>query len=138
MERRLHPRLDRYESLLTADFDRPALWWGFVDAAAGAGAMTDGQVRVALAVADKTRAGEHKSDRVVEAFRKQGKDMAEAPYLTRLAWVLHRHAKDPARADGILNMALALRRPSRRFARSWPACWRRRAGMTTPCGCTTD
>ena len=23
-----------YEALLTADFDRPALWWGFVDAAA--------------------------------------------------------------------------------------------------------
>ncbi|HVS37471.1 MAG TPA: tetratricopeptide repeat protein [Gemmataceae bacterium] len=101
--------LQRYASLLTADFDRPALWWGFVDAAAGAGAMSDAQVRVALAIADKTRAGEHKSDRVVEAFRKQGKEMAEASYLTRLAWVLLQHAKDPARAGVMLDMALALR-----------------------------
>ena len=46
--------LKEYEAQLTADFDRPAFWWGFVDAAAGADAMTDGQVRVALAVADKT------------------------------------------------------------------------------------
>ncbi len=101
--------LKEYEALLTADFDRPALWWGFVDAAAGADAMTDGQVRVALAVADKTRAGEHRSERAVEAFRKQGKDMAEAAYLTRLAWVLSRHAKDPVRAGEVLDMALALR-----------------------------
>ncbi len=101
--------LKEYEALLTADFDRPALWWGFVDAAAGSDAMTDGQVRVALAVADKTRAGEHRSERVVEAFRKQGKDMAEAAYLTRLAWVLQHHAKDPNRAGEVLDMALALR-----------------------------
>ncbi len=101
--------LKEYEALLTADFDRPALWWGFVDAAAGADQMSEGQVRVALAVADKTRGGEHKSDRVVEAFRKQNKDMAEVSYLTRLAWVLHHHAKDPARAGEMLDMALALR-----------------------------
>ncbi len=101
--------LKEYEALLTADFDQPVLWWGFVDAAAGADQMSDGQVRVALAAADKTRAGEHKSERVAEAFRKQNKDMAEVAYLTRLAWVLHHHAKDPARAGEMLDMALALR-----------------------------
>jgi tetratricopeptide (TPR) repeat protein/cellulose synthase/poly-beta-1,6-N-acetylglucosamine synthase-like glycosyltransferase len=108
--------LHDYESLLTTDFDRPALWWDFVDAAAGAAEMTDGQVRVALAVADRTRAGEHKSDRVVEAFRKQNRDMAEVFYLTRLAWVMHHHAKDPARAGALLDMVLALhpREPAER------------------------
>ena len=101
--------LKQYEALLTADFDQPMLWWGFVDAAAGATDLTDGQVRVALAVADKTRAGEHKSDRVVEAFRKQGRDMAEAAFLTRLAWVLQHQAKDPGRAGDALDRALALK-----------------------------
>jgi tetratricopeptide (TPR) repeat protein/cellulose synthase/poly-beta-1,6-N-acetylglucosamine synthase-like glycosyltransferase len=100
--------LEMYQVQLTADFDRPALWWGFVDAAAGATAMTEGQVSVAVAVADKTIKGEHKSARVVEIFRKQGKEMTEVSYLTRLGWVLQHHAKDADRAGEVLNLALAL------------------------------
>ena len=41
-----------------ADFDRPALWYGFVDAAASAPRLTDAQAQVALAIADKTLARE--------------------------------------------------------------------------------
>ncbi len=108
--------LELYQSQLTADFDRPALWWGFVDAAAGATAMTEGQIRVAVAVADKTVKGEHKSDRVVEIFRKQGKEMTEVSYLTRLGWVLQHHARDADRAGAVLDLALALqpRQPAAR------------------------
>ena len=42
--------------------------------------------------------------------------MAEAAYLTRLAWVLSRHAKDAVRAGEVLDMALALqpREPAER------------------------
>jgi tetratricopeptide (TPR) repeat protein/cellulose synthase/poly-beta-1,6-N-acetylglucosamine synthase-like glycosyltransferase len=99
--------VQRFEALLTADFDRPALWWSFVDAAAGAKELTEGQVHVVVAIADKTQLGEHKSSRVIEAFRQEGRELTEATFLTRLAWVLLEHAKDPGRAAPILDLAVA-------------------------------
>lgn len=99
--------VDQLEKLLAKDFDQPLLWWDFVDAASAAPSLTDSQVRVAAAICDKTLEGEHRSERVVQAFRKEDKPLAEATYLARLAWVFLHHVKDPKKANALLDKALA-------------------------------
>jgi tetratricopeptide (TPR) repeat protein/cellulose synthase/poly-beta-1,6-N-acetylglucosamine synthase-like glycosyltransferase len=100
--------LKRFEALLRADFDRPELWWGFVDAAAAAPALTEWQGQVARAIGEKALAGDHKPPKLVEAFRKSGKPLAEAVFLTRLAALLRRDGRDQARAALLLDRTLAL------------------------------
>jgi tetratricopeptide (TPR) repeat protein/cellulose synthase/poly-beta-1,6-N-acetylglucosamine synthase-like glycosyltransferase len=101
--------LRRYETLLATDFDRPAAWWGFVDAAAGARQLTETQSRIAQIIATRVRNGEHKAERVLRVFARQGKELAEDSLLTRLAWVLIHHLHDASAAGTFLDQAVALK-----------------------------
>jgi predicted Zn-dependent protease/cellulose synthase/poly-beta-1,6-N-acetylglucosamine synthase-like glycosyltransferase len=83
--------LDRYQGLLQANFEQPALWHGFVDAAASAQNLKPEHAALALRIAERAAAGE--------------KDVA---FLARLAWLLYR-AHEPARASSLLEQAIALR-----------------------------
>jgi tetratricopeptide (TPR) repeat protein/cellulose synthase/poly-beta-1,6-N-acetylglucosamine synthase-like glycosyltransferase len=104
----------RYEILLRTDFDRPELWWGFVDAAAGTERLTEAQAQVATAIADKARKGEHVGPRVVETFRKSGRPLTEETFLARLAWALHHNGRAPDHVAALLDRAVSLapREPS--------------------------
>jgi cellulose synthase/poly-beta-1,6-N-acetylglucosamine synthase-like glycosyltransferase/tetratricopeptide (TPR) repeat protein len=84
--------LARLEKLLEADFNRPALWKSFVDAAASAPELSRGQARLALRIYEHTVAGKP----------------TDVPFLARLAWLLHR-ANEPGKASALLERALALR-----------------------------
>jgi predicted Zn-dependent protease/cellulose synthase/poly-beta-1,6-N-acetylglucosamine synthase-like glycosyltransferase len=84
--------LTLFEALLRARFDRPALWPGFVDAAAAAPQLTEGQARLARRLADQAAA----------------RSSRQPLFLARLAWVLHR-LKEPARAAALLEQAVKLR-----------------------------
>ncbi len=78
----------RFEGLLQSNGDRPELWRGFVDAAAGAPSLTESQVRLALRLADRP-------PQFADAN-------GEAAYLSRLAWALIRDTdkdKPDARRD---------------------------------------
>jgi predicted Zn-dependent protease/cellulose synthase/poly-beta-1,6-N-acetylglucosamine synthase-like glycosyltransferase len=82
--------LERYQALLQANFEQPALWRGFVDAAASAHDLSAAQIALAVRVADRAAVGE--------------KDVA---FLARLAWLLYR-AHEPVKATGLLDRAMAL------------------------------
>jgi cellulose synthase/poly-beta-1,6-N-acetylglucosamine synthase-like glycosyltransferase/tetratricopeptide (TPR) repeat protein len=84
--------LARYEALLETDFNRPSLWPGFVDAAAGANQLKPKHVRTAVRIYERIGVIEPKN----------------AVFLTRLAWLLHR-AKEANRAGKLLDRLTALR-----------------------------
>jgi predicted Zn-dependent protease len=79
--------LARLQILLEARFDEPKLWTSFVDAAAGAAKLNEGQAALAVRIAEQSAA----SDNPV--------------YLTRLAAVLQR-LNQPARAKGLIDRVL--------------------------------
>jgi predicted Zn-dependent protease len=84
--------LARFQALLEAKFDQPDLWHSFVDAAASAGALTEGQTRLALRIYERTTTAESR----------------DVMLLARLAWLLYR-AKEAEKAGRLLDQALALR-----------------------------
>jgi cellulose synthase/poly-beta-1,6-N-acetylglucosamine synthase-like glycosyltransferase/predicted Zn-dependent protease len=108
--------LGRFEALLRVDFRRPQLWWGFVDAAAGSPQLTGAQASLARSIRDEAVEGAHRSPAVVEAFRRDDRELAEDAFLTRLAWILIEHVRDPKGAEVLLDRALSLhpKRPERR------------------------
>lgn len=86
--------IERLHKILEANFEEPALWVQYVDAAAGMkkGAMAEPQVRLVQRIAGQP---------VPEAAPKK------ALYLARLAWTLHREDK-PQEAARILDQAIAI------------------------------
>jgi cellulose synthase/poly-beta-1,6-N-acetylglucosamine synthase-like glycosyltransferase/predicted Zn-dependent protease len=98
-----------YEALLRADFRRPELWYGFVDAAAACAKLTPTQAALAQGIRDAAAEGEHRSAAAREAFRRDNHEPAEDAFLTRLAWVLIEHVRDPRQAEVLLDRAVALR-----------------------------
>jgi cellulose synthase/poly-beta-1,6-N-acetylglucosamine synthase-like glycosyltransferase/predicted Zn-dependent protease len=84
--------LTQFEKLLTTQFEQPALWPAFVDAASSAAELTDEQGRIAQRIAERVS-------------RAEAKDVA---LLTRLAWVLQR-LKKPDLVGSLLNRAVALK-----------------------------
>jgi predicted Zn-dependent protease len=98
-----------YEALLRADFRRPELWYGFVDAAAACARLTPTQAALAQAIRDAAADGEHRSAPALEAFRRDNHEPAEDAFLTRLAWVLIEHVRDSRQAEVLLDRAVALR-----------------------------
>ena len=99
---------DRFRVLLATDFDRPWLWYEYVDAAASAKKLTTEQDRLTRAIADRVAAGDHVSPRAESEARKAGRTLKEGVFLTRLAWVLWEHVKDAGRATTVLDKAVAL------------------------------
>jgi predicted Zn-dependent protease len=84
--------LERYQVLLEANFEQPALWHGFVDAAASAGELSAGQSALAGRIAERVAAG----------------DSMDVAFLARLGWLLYR-AHEPVKAVALLDRALAQR-----------------------------
>jgi tetratricopeptide (TPR) repeat protein/cellulose synthase/poly-beta-1,6-N-acetylglucosamine synthase-like glycosyltransferase len=91
--------LAQFQGILDRDPDQPALWKGYVDAAASATKLPDTLRRTILHVYDRTRAA-------------KGTD---AVFLARLAWVLRR-VKEPGKSAALLEEALA-RQPDSRAIR---------------------
>jgi cellulose synthase/poly-beta-1,6-N-acetylglucosamine synthase-like glycosyltransferase/predicted Zn-dependent protease len=83
--------LARYQELLDKDVQQPALWKGYIDAAASATALTETLPKTVVHILDKTRTT-------------QTRDVV---FLTRMAWVLRR-VKELDRSAAILEMALAV------------------------------
>jgi cellulose synthase/poly-beta-1,6-N-acetylglucosamine synthase-like glycosyltransferase/tetratricopeptide (TPR) repeat protein len=108
--------LERYEALLRKDFRQPALWVGFVDAAAASPHLDPAQITLAQAVRDAAADGEHRTTAALEALRRDNHEWDEVPFLTRLAWVVIEHLKDPQQAQVLLDRAVALKptQPDRR------------------------
>jgi tetratricopeptide (TPR) repeat protein/cellulose synthase/poly-beta-1,6-N-acetylglucosamine synthase-like glycosyltransferase len=108
--------LARFEALLRADFRQPALWWGFVDAAAAAPQLNAAQAALARAIRNEAVEGGHRPADLVDAYRRDGRELAEDVFLTRLAWVLIEHVRDARGAEALLDRALTLNpsRPQRR------------------------
>jgi predicted Zn-dependent protease/cellulose synthase/poly-beta-1,6-N-acetylglucosamine synthase-like glycosyltransferase len=100
--------LERYEGLLRSEFRRPILWYGFVDAAAACPRLSSSQAALAQAVRDAAVEGEHRSAKALETFRKDNREPDEVAFLTRLAWVLIEHVRDPKQAAALLDRAVAL------------------------------
>jgi predicted Zn-dependent protease len=111
--------LRRLHEVLTADFEQPALWVHYVNAAAGLnkGALTAGQVRMAVRIAGRPVPKEAPS---------------KVLYLSRLAWTLHceEHA---AEAGPLLDQAAALKpedpKARRELAGVMLAAGRHKAGL---------
>jgi cellulose synthase/poly-beta-1,6-N-acetylglucosamine synthase-like glycosyltransferase/tetratricopeptide (TPR) repeat protein len=82
----------RFQDLLESNFDRPELWRGFVDAAAGLPQIADGQAALIRRLYDKIAQTESR----------------DVEFLARLAWLVYR-AREPAKAGILLNRALALK-----------------------------
>jgi predicted Zn-dependent protease/cellulose synthase/poly-beta-1,6-N-acetylglucosamine synthase-like glycosyltransferase len=101
--------VQRYEALLKADFRRPQLWYGFVDAAAACPRLGPSQLALAQAIRDAAAQGQHASAAALEAFQREHREVDEAAFLTRLAWVLIEHLHDPRQAEVLLDRAVALR-----------------------------
>jgi tetratricopeptide (TPR) repeat protein len=88
--------LTQFQDLLDRDPDEPALWAGYVDAAASASRLGD-KVRPTAV-------------RIYESLRER--KSSDATLLTRLAWVLRR-VKEADRSIALLEKALALEPTSR-------------------------
>ncbi|HJT76247.1 MAG TPA: tetratricopeptide repeat protein, partial [Gemmataceae bacterium] len=88
--------LTQFQDLLDRDADQPALWAGYVDAAASAARLGDKVRSTAIRIADGLR-------------RRASTD---ATLLTRLAWVLRR-VKEADRSIALLEKALVLEPNSR-------------------------
>jgi cellulose synthase/poly-beta-1,6-N-acetylglucosamine synthase-like glycosyltransferase/predicted Zn-dependent protease len=88
--------LAQYQDLLDRDPDRPALWGGYIDAAASASRLTDKVRPMAVRIADGLR----------------DREAAEPTFLARTAWVLRR-VKETGRSIALLEKALALEPNSR-------------------------
>jgi tetratricopeptide (TPR) repeat protein len=83
--------LERFQGLLEANFDQPALWHSFVDAAASAREVTDAQRALALRIGERTIAAESR----------------DAAFLARVGWLLYR-AGESTKATVLLDQAVAL------------------------------
>jgi cellulose synthase/poly-beta-1,6-N-acetylglucosamine synthase-like glycosyltransferase/predicted Zn-dependent protease len=83
--------LGRFQALLEANFEQPELWRSFVDAAASARDLNDGQRALAVRLYERTAAGGDQ----------------DVMFLARLAWLLYR-AKEPAKAAALLDRAVLL------------------------------
>jgi tetratricopeptide (TPR) repeat protein len=83
--------LARFQELLDHDVQQPALWRGYIDAAASATVLTETLPKTVRHIATQTRSGHVK----------------DAVYLARMAWVLRR-VKDLDRGIALLETALEL------------------------------
>jgi tetratricopeptide (TPR) repeat protein/cellulose synthase/poly-beta-1,6-N-acetylglucosamine synthase-like glycosyltransferase len=82
--------LERFQGLLEANFEQRELWHSFVDAAASAHKVTEGQTALAVRIYEHTPA-----------------DTKDAAFLARLAWLLYR-GRELAKASTLLDRAVAL------------------------------
>ena len=105
-DRQYDSAAELYRTLLAADFDRPRLWPGFVDALASADAITD----AGTALAGRVYTGTDKlaAAALATMYPNDPTPPTKLPgvFLSRLAWVMFR-AGDKTRANVLLDRVLS-------------------------------